>query len=74
MKTTDEIKNGWISVKDRLPDEGIDVLMWFEQNMTVGFRLECDWCAYADGGYYTSCDSKPTHWMPLPEPPKEENE
>lgn len=62
----------WISVKERLPDEGIDVLMRFEQNMAVGFRLECDWCAYTDDGYYTDCDSKPTHWMPLPEPPKEE--
>lgn len=67
----------WISIKERLPDKGADVLMWFESNMTVGFWHDTDeshifWCAFTDEGYYTDCDSEPTYWMPLPEPPKEE--
>ena len=54
--------NGWVSVKDRLPELGTVVLVakdigsvnttYFGVN---GFR-----------------DESVTHWMPLPEPPKEE--
>lgn len=70
----------WSSVKDRLPEINKDVLMYFavEKNMAVGFLQEIDehvtfWGAYPDGGWWTSCDCEPTHWMPLPEPPKEDN-
>ena len=69
----------WISVKDRLPEMTVDVLLYFpiEKNMAVGFLCDVDedrtmWCAYTDDGFYTSCDYEPTHWMPLPQPPKEE--
>lgn len=68
----------WISVKDRLPGKGNDVLMYFDTgNMAVGFWHDGDecftfWSAYADYGWYTDCDFEPTHWMPLPEPPKED--
>lgn len=67
----------WVSVKDRLPEKMADVLMYFrEGNMTVGFWYDGDehitfWSSYTDGGYYTDCDSEPTHWMPLSEPPKD---
>lgn len=65
----------WIPVTDRLPDREEDVLMMFETGIiTGGFICDSDtWCAYADGEYYTDCTSNPTHWMPLPEPPKEDN-
>ena len=71
----------WVSVKDRLPEEGEDVLLFFGGkygNMATGFwhgeeKEDCVWwCAYTDDGFYTDCDYKPTHWMPLPAPPKGE--
>lgn len=72
-------KSPWISVKDAIPEMKADVLVYFpiEKNMAVGFLCDIDedktmWCAYTDDGYYTDCDFEPTHWMPLPEPPKEE--
>jgi hypothetical protein len=56
----------WISVKDRLPDEGRDVLTYDGDNMLVEFIV--------NRGSYSiwSCNSEDdiTHWMPLPEPPK----
>lgn len=68
----------WIPVSERLPGLHDDVLMYFkdDDNMAVGYLDDMDedismWCAYSDGGYYTDCDYEPTHWMPLPEPPKE---
>ena len=65
----------WISCAERLPEFKQDVLMYFENNMAVGFWCDSDeeetfWCAYTDGGWYTDCDM-PLYWMPLPEPPKE---
>ena len=68
----------WIPVTERLPSLNDDVLMYFkdDDNMAVGYLDDVDeditmWSAYSDGGYYTDCDYVPTHWMPLPEPPKE---
>lgn len=63
----------WISVKDRLPEEFVDVLAYLKNgkiNRTwrdkVGFRnatsKKVRW--YSDGSV--------THWMPLPEPPEVE--
>ena len=63
----------WISVNERLPEENFEVLMLFKHNMAVGwYGGEGDWYSNTDDGYYASCDGEPTHWMPLPEPPKEE--
>lgn len=52
----------WISVKDRLPEEGKEIL-WYHQpggEFAVGYLLD-----EATQPFFT-------HWMPLPEPPKEE--
>ena len=66
----------WISVKERLPECGTDVLLCFHEsaNMVVGGRDEdgSAWYANTDGEFYTECDTPPTHWMPLPPPPGEE--
>jgi len=62
-----EAENGWISVKDRLPETSVD-------NVFVGFidgsvSLGC----FTDGYFYDSGDFaiRPTHWQPftIPSPP-----
>lgn len=66
--------NEWISVKDRLPECGVNVLV------TDGIHQMVTWCEFVDGTFqwvdnfieYVNVRFKPvTHWMPLPEPPKE---
>lgn len=74
----------WISVKDRLPDSMANkVLVWLEHEDSVGyigfghyekFNGAETWYdlehaePFARHGYYV------TRWMPLPEPPKEDND
>lgn len=58
----------WISVEDGLPEEWADVLV----------LLQCGDCVVAarSGKHWrerwlnSMLDRSPTHWMPLPEPPK----
>jgi hypothetical protein len=70
----------WISVKDRLPEEGKPVLisdgkdgtaakMQFFYHVITKEKIT-SWephCAYHGEAWI---DFEPTHWMPLPEPPK----
>lgn len=68
---------GWISVKDRLPDDASDVLAYYDDS-------ECETriapVNYYKGVWYDCVFNRPldtlgqqkiTHWMSLPEPPKE---
>ena len=62
----------WISVKERLPEVGEDVLAYLGKGI-----FETCW-ALKDGFWetrdsYLDTDAV-THWMPLPKPPKEEGE
>ncbi len=61
----------WTSVKDRLPKEGKDVLGHaYEFGVFLGFHDGKYWKEgiYGNDNYIAAV----THWMPLPEPPKEE--
>ena len=60
--------NSWISVKDRLPGTDDHVLCCTQtkagrQNVVIGY--------YMDGAWRCGMNSNVTHWMPLPEAPKE---
>ena len=67
----------WIPVTERLPDTGVDVLVKFPHNMAVASIDIGEWVVNSGDGWCTDInlaggEKNPTHWMPLPEPPKEE--
>lgn len=56
--------NCWISVKDRLPEQYKEVLVYTEK-----YGTQVDWIA--DTPYYWhNYGELVTHWQPKPEPPK----
>ena len=72
----------WISVKDRLPELkdrspnknlSSDPVLVFSGSISVGVRWKC-----GDREYFLSNEewerNEITHWMTLPEPPKDEHE
>lgn len=64
----------WISVKNRLPEPGVMVLVNVERysrSVTVGERDCGSWSLVCNIGTINDIDydSQPTHWMPLPPPP-----
>ena len=73
----------WISVEERLPDDGVDVLVWFEyfrygeynrpyQTHGISFMFQGRWSGFVNG---TSgwTDLKIIAWMPLPSCPEEDS-
>jgi hypothetical protein len=61
---------GWISVKERLPEDHGHVLVWRKRQHVY----KAGWFATIGRGEWRNEDNgivTPTHWMPLPEPPKE---
>ena len=59
------VERDWIRVEDRLPEPGVDVLAAYrDRNINMGTAGD-DWLEMdIEDGYIT-------HWMPLPEPPRE---
>jgi len=69
-KDTNVLSNGWISVKDKLPEPPAQCLVYSAKasrprGMETATYTELGWMTAA---YFPGI----THWMPLPEPPKEE--
>jgi len=64
----------WISVKERLPEENDEVLIYTEGKHIYMARIYKGNEAYPISNGCGCCGSEEryTHWMPLPEPPKEE--
>lgn len=88
VPTADVAPEGWISVKDKLPEPEQDVLViahgWSDRLLYIGSyqRMEAetswltgvtskasDWSLW---GWSYLREPEVTHWMPLPEPPKED--
>lgn len=71
---TIEAKQEWTSIYDRLPEIGKEVLVCNVSDYRVGtFSLQCDEDGFywSDGvGWWIEFEDV-THWMPLPELPKE---
>ena len=65
----------WIPVEERLPEENAEVLCCCKMQKgdvyyTLGVNYRNGWSF--DNDPYAEHDQTVTHWMPLPEPPKEE--
>ena len=63
--------NGWISVKDRLPEEQSGLLIVYHSYLKeVGTSYYDDdmWCS---SPWPITSDEYITHWMPLPKPPED---
>ena len=70
---------GWISVKDRLPEDGEGVLALVSGKCgNVTFESAYELAEYSKKDGWILCyfpefaDPDVSHWMPLPEPPKED--
>ena len=70
--------SGWISVKDKVPESNEIVLVSAQDKdgdryHALAVRYPCgDWDSTDE--YFNQWDGEVTHWMPLPEPPKEVTE
>jgi hypothetical protein len=73
---------GWISVEDRLPTDDRKVLIWWSRaeddenfrpvpGVAFGRYIHClkEWRPVGCNGNF---NDQVTHWMPPPEPPKED--
>ncbi|EHD0343660.1 DUF551 domain-containing protein [Salmonella enterica subsp. enterica serovar Reading] len=68
------IPGGWISCSERMPDSKTGVLVAREFGRKGDWRMK--WATYIpghpdtnDGWLIPGASWKPSHWMPLPEPP-----
>lgn len=61
----------WIPVTERLPEEAVRVLVWLRKGSSDYTQMDTDRRYRARWVRWGSCV---THWMPVPEPPKEDAE
>ncbi len=78
MRNYPVIPDSWISCSERMPDTKTAVLVAREFDRKGDWRMK--WATYIpghpdanDGWIIPGASWKPSHWMPLPEPPQEVN-
>jgi hypothetical protein len=64
-----EQDNEWISVKDRMPEEGVDVLVYGYIYLNRK-GADVDFVDGESGNFFYYDEGEVTHWRPLPEPPE----
>lgn len=71
----------WISVNDRLPEDGENVLIWYEyfrygsyNRMYKTYEIAYQYDGFWSGVNPLGQKARVFAWMPLPEPPKGEND
>ena len=62
-------KQEWNSVEERLPNEGVRVLVWLKGDDRQYTSIDTDRLSFKK---WVRWGRLVTHWMPLPEPPKGE--
>ena len=63
--------SGWISVTDRLPDESGNVIVCVKRRFSDYRMVTVSWYIAIERRFSGSDFFTITHWMPMPEPPKE---
>lgn len=68
-----ELKQEWIKCSERLPPDGDEVLVWeVDYGALVAAKAISPEIPWYVRNWDASVAPEITHWMPLPEPPKEE--
>lgn len=62
----------WISVEERLPEKYHQVLVYGKNGFQIDYYAGAQ--SVCGNPLFMVSEAKATHWMPLPEPPKEETE
>lgn len=73
LNATNDALPRWISVEERLPEKGVFVVVYYGHfigNLMDVYMWDGE-CWRSSSGYLEDAENI-THWMPLPEPPKEE--
>jgi hypothetical protein len=63
----------WIKVEDKLPEEGQEVIMTYNDLVLTGEFLEGKFFYFWSSKYGMAQEEQEgiTHWMPLPNPPED---
>lgn len=72
LNATNDALPRWISVEERLPEKGVFVVVYYGHfigNLMDVYMWDGE-CWRSSTGYLEDAENI-THWMPLPEPPKE---